>query len=153
MLRSLGKTVKTYKSDHPKCQALVVPHGRWSLGSKFCLISIQLFGERLSYKRGKVYATMSKAIMGNEGFHGCLIEPQSVSAWWKEKVQTRVFMLSRSLLLNHLEPQSNKTKLLLPIMPKGIGTFAFPLLCDNLCRNSYGNCSGDLMHQCSSKPI
>ena len=128
MLRSLGKTVKTYKSDHPKCQALVVPHGRWSLGSKFCLISIQLFGERLSYKRGKVCATMSKAIMGNEGFHGCLIEPQSVSAWWKETAQARVFLLSCSLLLNHLEPQSSKTKLLLPIMLIGNVAYAFTIL-------------------------
>ena len=41
---------------------------------------IQLFRERLSYKRGKAYATMSKVIMGNGGFYGCLSEPQGVSA-------------------------------------------------------------------------
>ena len=29
-------------------------------------------------------------------FYGCLIEPQSVSAWWKETAQARVFMLSPS---------------------------------------------------------
>ena len=51
-------------------------------------------------------------------------EPQVVSAWWKETAQTRVFVLSRSLLLNHLEPQSSKTKLLLPIMLIGIVTCA-----------------------------
>ena len=37
-----------------------------------------------------------------------------------------VFVLSRSLLLNHLEPQSRKAKLLLPIMQ--ISTVAFFLL-------------------------
>ena len=36
---------------------------------------------------------MSKVIMGNSGFYGCLIEPQGVSAWWKEKAQTRAFLL------------------------------------------------------------
>ena len=79
--------------------------------------SIQLFRERLSYKLGKAYATMSKVIMGKSGFYGCLIGPQGFTAWWKKTVQTRVFLLSRSLLLNHLELQSSKTKLLLPIMP------------------------------------
>ena len=29
---------------------------------------IQLFRERLSYKRRKAYATMSKVVMGNGGF-------------------------------------------------------------------------------------
>ena len=33
-----------------------------------CTLYIQLFRERLSYKRGKAYATMSKVIMGNGGF-------------------------------------------------------------------------------------
>ena len=47
---------------------------------------------------------MSKVIMGNGGFYGCLIEPQGVSAWWKETAQTRVFVLSPSLLINHLNP-------------------------------------------------
>ena len=54
---------------------------------------------------------MSKVIVGNAGFHGYLSEPQNISAWWKERAQTRVFVLSRSLLLNHLEPQSSKTSL------------------------------------------
>ena len=67
---------------------------------------VQLFLERLSYKRGKAFATLSK-VMGNGGFYGCLNEPQCVSAWWKETAQTRVFLLSRSLLLNPLEPQSS----------------------------------------------
>ena len=44
-----------------------------------------------------------------ESFYGCLSEPQGVSAWWKETAQTHVFVLFRSLLLNHLEPQSSET--------------------------------------------
>ena len=35
--------------------------------------------------------TMSKVIMGNGSFYGCLSEPQGVSAWWKETAQTRAF--------------------------------------------------------------
>ena len=97
---------------------------------------IQLFPGRLSHKRGKAYATMSKGIMGNGGFYGCLIESQGVSAWLKETAQTRVFLLARPVLLNHLKPQSSKTKLLLPIMPIGIVACAFTLVWDNLCRNS-----------------
>ena len=98
---------------------------------------LQLFRERLSYKRWNwAYATMSKVIMGNGGFYGCLIELQGVSAWRKETAQTRVFLLSRSLLLNHLEPQSSQIKLLLPIMPIDIVAYAFRLLWDNLCRNN-----------------
>ena len=62
----------------------------------------------VSYDRGNVYAKLSKVIMGNGGFYCCLSEPQGVSAWWKETTQTRVFMLSFSLLLNHLKPQSSK---------------------------------------------
>ena len=103
---------------------------------------IQLFRERLSFKRGQDYATTSKLIMGNGGFYGCLIELQGVSAWWKGTTQTSVFLLSRSLLLNHLdEPQSIKTKLLLPIMPIDIVAYTFTLLWENLCRRtrvSYG---------------
>ena len=98
--------------------------------------NIQLLRERLSYKRGKAYTTMSKDIMGNGDFYVCLSKRQSVSARWKETGQTHVFVLSRSLLLNHLEPQSSKTKLLLPIMPIGIVAYAFTLSWDNLCRNS-----------------
>ena len=79
---------------------------------------------------------MSQVIMGNGGFYGCLSEPQGVSAWWKETAQTCVFLLSRSLLLNHLKPESIKTKLSLPTMPIGIVAYAFTLLWDNLCRNS-----------------
>ena len=56
----------------------------------------------------------------------CVIKPQGVSAWRKETAQTRVFLLSRSLLLNHLE--SSKTKLLLPIIPIGIVAYTFALL-------------------------
>ena len=71
---------------------------------------------------------MSKVIMGNGGFYGCLSEPQGVSAWWKETAQTRVFFRSPSLLLYDLEPQSSKIKPLLPIMLIGIAAYAFALL-------------------------
>ena len=40
------------------------------------------------------------------------------------------------LLLDRLEPQSSKAKLILPIMPFGIVVYAFTVLWDNLCRNS-----------------
>ena len=43
-----------------------------------------------------------------------MIEPEDVSAWWKDTSQTRVSILSPSLLLNHLETQSAKAMLLLP---------------------------------------
>ena len=45
---------------------------------------------------------MSKSIMGNGGFYGCLIEPQGVSAWWKETAQTRVFVHDGPLLGKNL---------------------------------------------------
>ena len=54
----------------------------------------------------------------------------------KEVAQTRVFLLSRSLLLNHLEPQSSKTKLLLPIMAIDIVACAFTLLWATFVQNS-----------------
>ena len=79
---------------------------------------------------------MSKVIMCNDSFYGCLSEPQGVSARWKETAQTRIFLLSRSLLLNHLQAQSTKTKLVLLIMPIDIVAYAFTLFWDNLCRNS-----------------
>ena len=58
--------------------------------AKWLILFIQLFRERLSYKRRKAYATMSKVIMGNDGFYACLSEPQGVSAWWKETAQSRI---------------------------------------------------------------
>ena len=69
---------------------------------------MELFREKLSYNQGKAYTTMPNASMGNGGFYGCLSEPCGVSAWWNETALTRVFMLSPSLLLNHLKPQSSK---------------------------------------------
>ena len=68
----------------------------------FVIKMIQLFRERLSYKPGKTYATVSQVIMGNCHFYGCLSEPQGVSAWWKETAQTHLFVLSLPLLLSHL---------------------------------------------------
>ena len=44
--------------------------------------------------------------------NGCLSKPQGVSAWWKKTAQTRVFLLSRPLLLNRPDPQSSKANLL-----------------------------------------
>ena len=60
----------------------------------FFVLYIQLFRERLSYKRGKAHVTMSKVIMGNGGFYSCLSEPQGVSARWKETTQTPIFVFS-----------------------------------------------------------
>ena len=80
-------------------------------------------------------AVSRKVVMGNGSFYGCLSELQSVSAWWKETAQTHVFLLCPSLLLNHLEPQTSKAKLLLPIMPIGFVACSFTLSWDNLCRN------------------
>ena len=48
----------------------------------------------MSHKQGKAYATMSKVIMGNDGFNGCLSEPHGVLAWWKETAQTRICFFS-----------------------------------------------------------
>ena len=53
----------------------------------YCL---QLFRESLSYKQGKAYTTISKVIMVNGGFYGCLSEPHGVSVLWKEAAQTRI---------------------------------------------------------------
>ena len=35
---------------------------------------------------------MSKVIMGNGNFYGCLIEARGVSAWWKETAKTSGFL-------------------------------------------------------------
>ena len=79
--------------------------------------------------------------MGNGGFYGCLSEPEGVSAWWNETAQTQ-FVLSTTLLLNHIKPQSIKTKLLLPKMPIGIVMCAFTLFKTAVCACQYeGICS------------
>ena len=83
------------------------------------VMNIQLFRERLSYRRGKASATMSKVIMGNGGFYGYLSEPKVFQRDGR-KQHKYVFIFSRSLLLNRLEPQSSKAKHSLPIMPIGI---------------------------------
>ena len=54
-------------------------------------LGLQLFRVRLSNERGKAHAAMSKVIVGNGG---CLIEPQGVSAWWKETAETRIYVFS-----------------------------------------------------------
>ena len=48
---------------------------------------------------------------------------------------SRLFVLSPSLLLNPLKPQSSKAYRLQPIILIGIVTYAFALLWDNLCLN------------------
>ena len=74
-------------------------------------LCLQLFRLRLSYKRGKAYATMPKVIMGNGGFYGCLSELQCVSAWWKGTAQTRIRFFPVpccwiALKLNQAKPSS-----------------------------------------------
>ena len=56
---------------------------------------------------------MSKVIMGNGGFCGCLGEPHGVSAWWKEIAQARVLILLPCcgispyiINLNHAKPNN-----------------------------------------------
>ena len=70
---------------------------------------------------------MSKVVMGNSSYYGFLSEPHGVSARWKETGQTHVVVLSRALMLNHLEPHLSKAKPLLLIMPIGIIAYAFTL--------------------------
>ena len=101
--------------------------------------SIQLFRERLSYKRRKVYATMSKLIMGNGGFYTSLRTSRCFSVVKGNSTNTYSFFLVPCCWiteLNRLKPQSSKAKLSLPIMPIGIVAYAFTLSWDNLCRNS-----------------
>ena len=92
--------------------------------------------KKVGLQMGKSLCDNDETYYGNGGFYGCLSEFQGVSPWWKETAQTHVFVLSRSLLLNRLEPQLSKAKLLLPIIPISIVTYAFILLWDNLYRNS-----------------
>ena len=92
----------------------------------------QLFRERLSYKRGKAYATTTKVIMGDGGFYGCSTEPQGVSAWYREGNSTNTY----SFFLVPCCWIALNLNLLLPIMPIGIVVYAFTLSWDNLCRNS-----------------
>ena len=49
----------------------------------------------------------------------------------ERKQHKQVFVLSLSLLLNRVEPQSSKTKLSLPIMPIDIVAYTFTLSWDN----------------------
>ena len=83
------------------------------LGANVLNMLIQLFGERLSYKRGKGYATMSQVVMGDGSFYGFWLNV-GVSASWKETAQTRVFVYSFFLVpccwitlnLNQAKPNS-----------------------------------------------
>ena len=75
---------------------------------------------------------MSKVVMGNSSYYGFLSEPHGVSARWKETGQTHVVVLSRALMLNHLEPHLSKAKPLLLIMPISIMVYAFTLKWDKI---------------------
>ena len=68
---------------------------------------------------------MSKVSMGNSGFYGCMVEPQGVSTWLKERAQTREILVP--YCVSCLEPQSSKTRLLLPIMPIDIVAYALTI--------------------------
>ena len=82
-----------------------------SLVDKLRLESLFFFNQHIQYRLRKTKLSW---------FYGCWTEPQGVSAWWKERTQTRSFMLSSSLLLSQFKLQSGKPKLLLPIMLIGI---------------------------------
>ena len=74
---------------------------------------------------------MSKVIMGiMVVFTLALVNPKVLQ---HGEIKQHKHALSRSLLLNRLERQSSKAKLLLPIMPIGIVAYAFTLSWDNLC--------------------
>ena len=81
---------------------------------------------------------MSKVIICNGGFFSGCLNGVNLKVFQRggRKQHKHVFVLSRSLLLNRLEPQSSKVKLLLPIKPIGIVAYAFTLSSDSLCRNS-----------------
>ena len=100
-----------------------------------CTYLFSYFENRCLTNREKL-SRPCRTLLGNGGFTVALLNLKGVSAWWKETAQTRVFLLFRSLLLNRLEPQSSKAKLLLPIIPIDLFACAFTLLPDNLCRNS-----------------
>ena len=75
------------------------------------LYCIQLFWERLSYKRVKAHATMPKGIMANAD-HGCLIEAKCISLWQTETAQTGVLnmlFLPETLLASGKELQTSTT--------------------------------------------
>ena len=99
VLEALNMTERIASQLEMICQTLASVENRLQR-----LEGIQLFRERLSCKRGKAYAIMSKVIMGDGGFYGCLSKPQGVSAWWKETAQTRIRFFS-SLPLNRLKPR------------------------------------------------
>ena len=92
-----------------------------NINCKWPVHYIQLFRETSSYNGEKLTRQCWKLLW---------VMAVLTVAWMNIKV------FKRSLLLNHLERQSNKTKLLLPIMPIDIVACAFTLFWDNLCRNS-----------------
>ena len=85
-----------------------------------------------------VYTTASRKVVLRTG-KGLRVNVESYYGQWLflrnlkvfqrggRKQHKQVFVLSRSLLLNRLEPQSSKAKLLLLIMPIGIVAYAFTL--------------------------
>ena len=101
--------------------------------------NIQLFRERLSYKRGGAYATMSKVIMGNWDFTVPWLELKMFQRVKGNRANPCIDNLS-FLLARHHEPPSSSAQLFLPIIPIGIIAYALTLLLDNLSRNSCMNC-------------
>ena len=116
---------------HPQCKTsfsfgLVMIH-RWT----------QLFRVRLSYERGRAYATMSKVIIGNGGFTVALLNLRCFSVVEGNSTSRCIHAFSfMSFLVAESPWNSSKAKLLLPIIPIGIVAYAFTVLWDNLCRNS-----------------
>ena len=121
----------------------IIPLAEWHLKipptvSNVLFHSIQRFWERLSYKSVKVNSTMSKDIMGNDGFTlDWLIDWSSRYFGVREgsSKNKRIHAFS-FLLAKRREPQPSSAKLLLRIIPIGIVACAFVLPWDNLCRNN-----------------
>ena len=72
---------------------------------------------------------------------GCLTNGEKLMRQCRKLLWVRCFNVvegnsTKPYSVFHLEPQSSKAKLLLPIMPIGIVAYAFKLSWDNLCRNS-----------------
>ena len=78
----------------------------------------------------KVVFRPGKSLRDNvESYYGQWLFLRNLKVFQRggRKQHKQVFVLSRSLLLNRLEPQSSKAKLLLLIMPIGIVAYAFTL--------------------------
>ena len=78
----------------------------------------------------KVVLRTGKSLRDNvESYYGQWLFLRNLKVFQRggRKQHKQVFVLSRSLLLNRLEPQSSKVKLLLLMTPIGIVAYAFTL--------------------------